>query len=244
VVAPHGCGLIGPAARVGSDSGVYWMSRDNFYAFSGQVPQVLPCPVRSDVFENIYPNSEERIHVGWNTGFQEPWFFYPDARDTSGECSRYAMMSPEGHWSVGTFDRTAWVRAGVFPFPVAFSANHKIFYQEVPNAGDDTSPLDAFIESGFIDVGDGDTLYIVRRIVPDFHVQLPDVNIDIKTRFWPNGTITTHGPYVATPSTNKLDMRLKAREMSIRLDSSGVPGSSSWALGAIAFDAQPSGEKR
>ncbi len=237
-------GLIGPYAKAASDSAVYWVSRDNFYTFTGQIPQVMPSTVRSYVFENLYLGKEDRIHVGWNTAFQEPWFFYPDAADDTGECSRYAMMSPEGHWSIGTYNLTAWVRAGVFPYPIAFSSDYRIAYHEVPDAGAGSDPLDAFIESGFIDVGDGDTLYVIKRIVPDFHEQKTNVSMTFKTKLWPNGSITTRGPYVATPTTRKLDMRTKAREFAVRLESSGAPGAASWGLGAIAFDAQPSGEKR
>lgn len=240
----QGCGLIGPFARTASDSAVYWASHDNFYVFTGQVPLILPSAVRREVFDNIFAGQEEKIHAGWNTGFNEPWFFYPDTRDATGDCSRYAMMNSGGAWAIGTFNRTAWVKAGVFPYPIAFSANYKIYYQEVPNADAAGDPLDAFVESGFVDVGDGDTLYIVRRIVPDFDDQGPDVDMTFKTRFWPNQAATARGPFTATPTTNKLDMRVKAREIAMRLESSGAAGSSFWKLGAVAIDAQPSGEKR
>ncbi len=238
------CGLIGPYARAASDSVVYWASRDNFHAFAGQVPQVIPSKLRRDVFDNIEVGQEDKIHVGWNTAYQEPWFFYPDSRDGTGDCSRYAMMSGDGAWAPGTFNRTAWVKAGVFPYPIAFSVDRKIYYHEVPDAGDAGGPLEAFIESGFIDVGDGDALYVIKRIVPDFEDQGPNVEMTFKTRFWPNGTITSRGPYTATPTTEKLDMRVKAREIAVRLESAGVPGESFWSYGAVSFDAQESGEKR
>ncbi len=241
----RGCGIIGPRAKCASDSAVYWASRDNFFAFTGQVPQVIPSKVRREVFDHIFPGEEERMHCGWNTGFQEPWFFYADSRDGTGECSRYAMMNSEGAWAIGTFERCAWVKAGVFPYPIGItSTDNRIFFHEIPDEGDDGGPLEAFIESGFIDVGDGDTLYIIKRIVPDFEDQGPNVAMTFRTRFWPNGTITTRGPYTATTTTNKLDMRVKAREIAVKLESAGVPGSSYWALGAVAFDAQESGEKR
>lgn len=239
----HGCGLLGPHAMAASDAAVYWWSRDNFYGFTGQIPSVLPSTLRRDVFENIEDGQEWKCHVGWNTGFSEPWFFYPDARDGTGECSRYAMMNRSGSWAPGSLARTAWVRAGVFPFPIAFSDNYKLYNHEVPGAGDAGDPLDAFVESGFVDVGDGDTLYIIKRIVPDFDDQGPNVDITLKTRMWPNGAITTRGPFTATPDTYKLDMRVKAREIKMRLESSGID-SSFWSLGAIALDAQESGEKR
>ncbi len=239
----HGCGIIGPHAAAASDAAVYWMSRDNCYGFTGQVPSVLASTLRRDVFENIEESQEWKCHVGWNTGFSEPWFFYPDKRDGTGECSRYVMLNKSGAWANGSFNRTAWVRAGVFPFPIAFSDNYKLYNQEVPGAGDAGDPLDAFVESGFVDVGDGDTLYIIKRIVPDFDDQGPDIDMTLKTRMWPNGSITTRGPFTATPTTEKLDMRVKAREIAVRLESSGID-SSFWALGAIALDAQESGEKR
>ena len=238
------CGIIGPYAKCASDSVVFWAGQDNFYAFAGQVPQAIPSKVRREVFDNIVAKDGDQVFAGWNTGFQEPWFFYPDARDNTGYCSRYAMMNGAGDWAIGTFARMAWVRAGVFPYPIAFSTDNKIFYHEVPDAGDAGGPLAAFIESGFVDVGDGDTLYIIKRVMPDFENQKTNVNITFKTRFWANGSITARGPYVATPTTEKLDMRLKARQIAVRFDSAGPPGVSFWSGGAVAFDAQESGEKR
>lgn len=237
-----GCGLISRKAAVASNSAVYWMSRDNFYVFTGQVPQILPCSMRRDVFDNIYSGKEDISHAGWNTGYGEPWFFYADIRDATGEISRYAGMSPDGNWFPGTFDRTAWVRAGVYPYPIAFSANRNIYNHEIPNAGNDGTAMDAFIESGFIDIGDGDTLYIVKRFVPDFKNQGPTVNLTLKTRKWANGPITVKGPYAAAPTAQKVDLRVKARQMAIRLESNAIPPAA-WGLGAIEFDTQQTNEK-
>jgi hypothetical protein len=238
-----GCGLIGPHAKTASDSAIWWASRDNFWLFNGQSVSLLPCTIRQDVFDHLYPGNEEKLHATWNTGYGEAWFFYPDTRDGTGECSRYAMVNSQGQWAPGILARTAWIKASVFPFPIAFSAN-KVYYQEVPNAGNAGGLLDAFIESGFIDVGDGDTLYTIKRIIPDFNNQGPDISISLKTKLWPNETESTHGPYLSTPTTNKVDIRIKAREIAFRLDSSGASLNSFWELGAIGFDSQQSGEKR
>jgi hypothetical protein len=134
------------------------------------------------------------------------------------------------------------VKEGVFRYPIAFGSDQKIYHHEVMGAGDDGAALEAFIESGFIDVGDGDTLYIIKRIVPDFEDQVGNVDITLKTRMWPNGSITSRGPFTAATSTSKLDTRVKAREIAVRLESEAID--SFWGLGAIAFDAQESGEKR
>jgi hypothetical protein len=242
----HNCGLIGPHAMIACDSAIYWIANNrNFYIFNGQATTQMPCSVREDVFNHMYPGNEEKCHAAWVAGYSEPWFFYPDVRDLTGECSRYAMVNPQMQWAVGHFDRTAWVPAGVFPYPIAFSAGaHKLYYQEVPNAGDAGGPLEAFIESGFIDVGDGDTLYTIKRIVPDFNNQGPDIDISLKTKLWPNEDETTKGPYTATPTTRKLDILVKAREMAVRLESAGAANRSFWELGAIGFDSEQSGEKR
>lgn len=240
----RGCGIVGPQARCASDSAVFWWSNDNFYSFSGQVPQIIPSTLREDIFNNLDRDNIEKCHVGWNTGYGEPWFFYPDSRDATGECSRYGMVNQQGQWASGTFDRTAWVSANVFPHPIAFSANDRLVYEhELPGQGG--ASLGAFVESGFIDLGDGDTLYVIKRVVPDFHNQGPNIDLTIKTKMWPNDTATEHGPYSLTPTTTKKDFRKKAREIAYRLESSEDDAEDSyWALGAISFDAQPSQEKR
>jgi hypothetical protein len=240
--AGDGCGLHAPHAVCASANGVFWISCDNFYSFNGQVPVILPSTVRRDFFENIDPHHRVKSFAAWNSAYGEVWFHYPDLRDATNECSRYVAVNPKGAWVPGTFDRTAWVPSGVFHHPIAFGTDNKIYYHEMPGAGDDGAALEAFIESGFIDVGDGDTLYVIKRIVPDFEDQAGNVDITLKTRMWPNQAATSRGPFIATTATDKLDCRIKARQIAVRLESSDID--SFWGLGAIAFDAQESGEKR
>lgn len=237
-----GCGLIGANAAAEKDGIAFWLSNSGqFYLYSGGGPQVIDCPVRRYVFDNLAPSQEEKIFCWVNSQFNEVWWVYPDTRDGD-EVSRYVAFNfVERHWTIGTINRTAWVDAGVWPHPVGIGADGYLWFHErgiTANGGN----LSASLTSGFFDLGDGENLVAVRRIVPDFDDQQGAVSMAFKTRLWPNGAETDHGPYTATPTTEKLDMRVTGRQMAVSLSSDAI--GSFWRAGALRYDIVPSGSRR
>ena len=53
---------------------------------------------------------------------------------------------------------------------------------------------DVFAESGPISIGNGDNVMQVMELIPDEETQ-GEVDVTFKTRFYPNDTEYTHGPY-------------------------------------------------
>lgn len=102
--------------------------------------------------------------------------------------------------------------------------------------------LTAFLESAPLDIADGHNLTAVAGIVPDFEDLEGAVSITLKSRLYPNGAETTHTAQTVTSSTTKLDARVTARQVSVRLDSSAAP--SFWRLGALRLDLRQSGATR
>jgi hypothetical protein len=89
----HACRLEGRGDRHGSRHGgngeaIVGAGTWQFYFYQGSIPQIIDCPEGRDVKDNIASSQEEKIACGVNTEFNEDWWFYPDARDGTNECSR------------------------------------------------------------------------------------------------------------------------------------------------------------
>lgn len=237
-----GCGLIGMNAAAEHNGIAFWLSNNgNFYIFQGAIPQVIDCRVRRDVFDNISPSQEEKVFCGVNAENSEVWWFYPDRRDGN-ECSRYVAYNwIEQHSIVGTFDRSSWIRPGIYGYPVAFGTDQYIYFHELgmtANGGN----LESYLQTSAFDIEDGNNLFIVKAIVPDFDDQNGAVDFTIKTRAFPNATDYEGVTQTATPTKQVLRMRRLGRQASLRMEAAAAP--SFWRLGALRLDVEKIGAQR
>lgn len=237
-----GSGLIGSNAVCrASDGAVYWLSSNReFMVWRGGTPQIVPCPNRDWLFDLLEASQEELIYAGLNDKFSEIWWFFPDA--DAGENSRYlAYNYLEGHWTLGTFDITAWVARGSGEFPLAAHADGTLKIQEY-GATDNGSAFTAHVESSLFDAGDGDRHMMVKRMVPDFSGLSGSVDVTIVSRLWPSDSDTTTSAGTVSTSTQKLDFRVTARHIGVKFQSSTTPNS--WRLGRLLLDVEPTGRNR
>jgi hypothetical protein len=245
-----GCGLISRCAMAEQNGFVMWISNtQQFFIFRGVAgsaslgtPEIIPCPVREDVFENIDQNQLAKVHVGINPAFGEMWTFYPDVRDGN-ECSRAVAFSwTEGHWSTHVLNRTAWCPAGIFPTPIACRDDGRIFNQETGRTANG-SALGWFIRTSDFDIGDGDTLLALIGIVPDLARPVGSISFSIHTKEWPNKPPINFGPYTYnTASDTTVRMRAMGRQVAITIAeaSTGAFG----RFGAMKLDIPQTGAKR
>jgi hypothetical protein len=182
----------------------------------------------------------EKIHAGVNSANSEVWWFYPTS--SSDECDRYVAYNYlENHWTIGTWDRTAWADAGVQQYPVATDSSGYLYYHETGHSADGGA-LTAYLESAPIDLGDGDRLLSVLRAVPDIEDMSGGMTLTLLARSFPASAETTYGPYSITATTEKIDLRMTARQVALRLDSASAP--SFWRLGALRLDMRETGSRR
>jgi hypothetical protein len=240
-LAGTSCGLIGPLAAAEHNGIVFWMGRDNCFVFQGSSPAVIPSTLRRDLFDNLAEAQQEKVVAGANSAFSEVWWFYPDARDGN-ECSRYvAFQFDEGHWTCGTFARSTWVPAGVFPNPIALGTDGYIYYHERGQSAGGGA-ITSFVDGAYYDIDDGETLAHIRRLVPDFEGQTGPVNLSLYYKPWPNASETLKGTYIAAANTNKIDLRLTARQIRFRVGAAAAP--SFWRFGSLRFDIMRTGQRR
>lgn len=238
----QGCGLIGPnaAARVGDGGQVYWLSNSRqFYGWAGGRPQVIPCPVRDFFFENLAPVQEDLIVAGTNGQWNEVWWFYPDSTNENARYVSYNYI--EGHWSLGTFDITAWTDRGVQDFPIAAHADGYLYLHERENTADGGA-FAWSLESAPIDVGDGETLVMVRGFRPDVKDQIGGVTLGIGTKLYASDDMTWTNVGTFSSITRKVDFRKTARFVAFRFSGNSAPTYARFA--EMTFDIAMTGQTR
>ena len=254
----EGAGLLGPKAFVNAPSGIFFISKQGFYFYNGAV-QKLPCTVQEYVFGDLDLSQSYKCHVALNSEFSEVWFFYPSIEDGTKEISRYAMYNYEENlWSIGSLVRHAWVDGGIQNTPQATGVSSSSYYLYNHEIGynDDTEPMDnVFIQSADFDIGDGDSLAFVKRILPDIKFinatgtsPDPAINIVLKNRDFMGESLTTDSTSQITSTTNKVDVRARGRQFVLRFESDDDNDTEDrkdykWRLGNTRLDIQPSGRR-
>jgi hypothetical protein len=109
--------IMGPNAAVSVNNVTYWMGRDKFYMYSGQV-QTLPCTLRNYVFQNINSTQDYQFFAGISEGFNEIWWYYCSAN--SDVIDKYVVYNfLEQTWHYGNLSRTAWADTPLRNYPTA-----------------------------------------------------------------------------------------------------------------------------
>ena len=85
--------------------------------------------------------------------------------------------------------------------------------------------------------GNGEKIMQVTNLIPDEKTQ-GDVNVSFKSRFYPNATESSHGPF--TPS-NPTSVRFSGRQIRMRVD--GDTPYADWRVGTMRIDAKSGGSR-
>jgi hypothetical protein len=248
-------GLISPNGMINAPDGVYWMARDGFYTYSGSVKRLV-CSVLNYVLDDINTTQSFKTLAFTNREFNEVGWFY--CSSSSEEIDRYVTYNYlEGAWSIGNLSRTAWIDDGVFEKPRATgkdSDGDGYVYIHESTDDDDGSPMDnVFIESGDIDIEEGNQLGFVSRIIPDvkFFGTAPtdgQINFVLKTRNFPGESLTTNSTNNITSTTQQAFTRARGRQLVLRVESDDDAATGSrtgfkWRLGANRIDIRTDGRR-
>lgn len=235
------CGAIGYNSMENVESNLYWMGKNNFYFYNGNISE-MPCPVKHYVFGRIRQNQVDKIFSAHNSEFNEVCWFYPstDNTDVNPEPDSYVCYNyVDQVWTVGTLARTCWHDSfGFRTVPFAFDKSGNLYNHET-GTDDDGSAMTAFIESSPLEITNtGESLFLVDKIVPDL-TSVGDLKITIKTRKYPNSTDITKGPFTISPDSTKISLRAKGRQMAFKLESSEI--GDSWLLGDMRINTREDG---
>jgi hypothetical protein len=204
------CGAISRHACVPNMEGAFWMGSKGFFVFNGSAVQEMQCDVLDYVFTDINKSQSSKVFAMNNAQYGEAWWFYPSG--SANENDRYVIYNyKENYWNIGELDRTAGFDAGVFRHPVMFDSSGKIYNHEFGYDHGGTAP---HAESGPILFGSN--IVKVNEVIPDEKTQ-GEATLTFKTRFYPNGEETTHGPYTMA---NPVSARFSGRQLRLRVNGS------------------------
>ena len=109
------------------------------------------------------------------------------------------------------------------------------FLQEHETGSNYSLSLEPFIESGAIQLGNGDQVMSVTQVIPD-ELTLGSVTANFKTKFYPTSTETDHGNVTLT---NPTSVRFQGREVKMKLTNN----TNDWRVGAFRLNAVASGKR-
>jgi hypothetical protein len=250
------CGCIGPHAAVDVNGLAFWMGQEAFYLFDGTVKK-LPSTVQDYVFKDINLVQGTKTHVGVNSQFNEVTWWYCSL--TSDFIDRFVTFNYlENTWHIGSMPRTSWRDVGTFDKPLAteylpnnteatistiqgLTAGRSVVYNQEDGVNGNGTAITSFVQSGYFDIGDGDSMVFMKRFIPDFTNQQGNLEVQLLLRAYPQATASPSSldPYLVTPTTQKLDTRARGRQISLKIESDELD--TNWRYGTLRVDIQPDG---
>jgi hypothetical protein len=250
-------------------SGVaYWMGQDKFYKYDGRV-QTLNCDLLRFIYDNINRAQFKQIFAGTNEGFNEVWWFY--CTKDSPTINRYVIYNyVENAWYYGSLVRTAWLDSSLRSYPMAATDSKNLVYHE-SGVDDNTTgtavAINAWITTTQFDIGDGHNFAFVWRMLPDltFVGSTAGTTPSLTMQLQPlqnsgsgyndptsvGGTSSTGTQTVTSTTqiypieldtfTGQLNIRVRGRQMSMRIESNQI--GTQWQLGAPRIDIRPDGRR-
>ena len=250
-------GLIAQHAAIEVNGVAYWMSDNAFYLYDGVVKK-MPCSVQDFVFDNISYTNKNDIAVGLNTAYNEIIWYYPSASATQIDRA-VAYNYLEGTWYTITLSRTSWLGAYVYELPIATEYNSSttanvssilgltagasfIYEHETGNNQADGTAISAFLETGSVEIADGDQLMSVSKLVPDFDNLTNTMTATLTLEQYPQSTSNTTTSGSITSTTEKISIRGRGRAVKIKYQTSTVDDTP-WRLGSQKLQLRPDGRR-
>ena len=250
-------GLIAQHAAIEVNGVAYWMSDDAFYLYDGVVKK-MPCSVQDFVFDDISYTNKNDIAVGLNTAYNEIIWYYPSANASQIDRA-VAYNYLEGSWYTLSLGRTTWLGAYVYEKPIAteYSASATanvstilgltagssfVYEHESGNNQADGTAITAFLETGSVEIADGDQLMSVSKLVPDFKNLANTMTATLTLEQYPQSSanVTTSGSITST--TEKISVRGRGRAVKIKYQTNTVDDTP-WRLGSQKIQLRPDGRR-
>jgi hypothetical protein len=241
-----GCGMIAQKAAGAINGDVYWMGLKQFFKLSGSGVEPVNCTVWDVVFQNLNMDYADNIRVAVNSSFHEIAWYYPSNDSVSGENDSYVKLNVLiNQWDYGTLDRAAWLDQSVLGQPIGASPTGYIYQHEMSfNA--DNQPMASSFRTGFFQMSEAELKMFVDQVWPDMKwgyfngAKNATVKITFHVADYPDGQVSSYGPYNLTEATTYITPRFRGRLVSIEVSSDDLD--TFWRLGGIRYRLQPDGK--
>ncbi|MGH6828660.1 MAG: hypothetical protein ACREFW_07095 [Rhizomicrobium sp.] len=222
----RGCAIAVDAVATAYGAQAVWMGTNGFWLYNGYVLP-LACDVWDAVFGNLNILQRSKITAEMNSAFGEITWHYPGASST--EVDSYVTWNfRENHWTMGLLARFAGVDAGVNSFyPMRVGNDGTVYEHDVGHAYPGSAM--PFLESGPVELGNGDQIQYARKLIPD-DITAGDVEATFFVKFEPDDIETGFGPYTVSKLT---DVRFAGRQLRVRYDGVNLDA---WRIGVPRLD--------
>ena len=262
------CGAISPNAACVLGGVALWMSSAEFWMYNGTAT-IIDCAVRDTVFKGMNQAQQSKICCVTNSEWSEVSWNFPSTNSSENDSyvtinlDEMSRSGPLNCWYGGgvafagaPFVRTAGIDTNVFGSPIGGDASGNVWSEEQGyTAGGAAMPW--FIQSGFVDIADGEDYSFLDLLIPDqilaggacaytilsivdpadaqqiIAIQqpgVPEVNVG-------GAVCLQYGPFTVGPNTRFLPngvqgLRARARAVALRIDNSLMVVGNFWRMGA------------
>ena len=120
-----------------------------------------------------------------------------------------------------------------------------LLYSHESGHDDDGSAMTAYIETGDIELGQGDQFWSLNRIIPDIQFRGGDsgdeVTISLNGHNYPAQAQSEIASATVTPTTDQSFIRGRARQVSMKVQSTGA--GYGWRVGQVRLDGRTDGRR-
>lgn len=222
-----GYGIAGPNAAIALNGIPYWMAPDGaVYRYAGQIERIDDGDIAEFVSGTtrtpaLNARQMRKVYAFRNVDMEEVGFLFPSI--DSIELDRLARYSPNGgYWTPSLWDRTAWLDAHEFGYPVAVDPDGRVYRHET-GVDNDGEPLRSYLVRAPDEVGDGTDLLNIIGIVPDFHEQRGTLTLILLATEEPRDEPVEERLAVG-PGTKTVDARSSGRQVGFRIESDELGG--------------------
>lgn len=224
--------LIGSRTYAQMSSVLYWLSPKCLYAFDGTV-KALPSTVQTFVVDDINLRQRELALGGTFSSSKEVIFFFPSLDAI--ENDKYIKFNTlEGSLDVGYMGRSAWCDTLADGKPLG-ALGSTIYKHEIGDK-DNGAYMNSWLESSRLDIGDGDKLTFLSRL-------MPDIRGAAALQVWAAPDSLTSMRQIKLTQIDAahsdISVRVRGRQLKYRIQGTG----SYWRLGKILGYIQVDGDR-
>ena len=234
-----GVSLAGPNAVLDAQGVVFAMAVDNFYVYDG-VLRVMPCEVWTRVFRNFNVEQRRMVFAARNNAFSEIWWFYPSSESNTND-KVVVYNYRDNNWWYGDLQRSAFHDfSPLYNKPYGFDDAGELYTHEDGESADGAA-IERYLISDDIEVGEGQEILHINKLIPDFKELVGGAAVTLKGRLHPAAPVKTKGPHPVTASTRKVSTRMRARQISLTITMDELDGR--FRMGDWRAEAETDGER-
>jgi len=247
------CKIVGPNAAVDVNGVAYFMGFDDLFVYDGTL-RVIPCDVHTHIFgddrntEGDFDRTQaEGVYCSSFMAKNEVTWFYPSSSggisyvtinySSDNPCFYYGRMNRTAYHDVS--EAITGYKTNPYGVNGGYLYKHEFGKDEVE--GDTTNPQEWFLESYDNNVGGSDAVLLINTIIPNFDRLSGSMLMTLRKKAFPRqSAYQDRGPYLIGENSLKINVRCKAAQIALRLESNGATGED-FRMGVFQVLATPYG---